>query len=289
MTGLFFRAFWQTPRLRFFTVAKLLLLVVLVGLEWFVDGWLSVLGLPGQLVTLVLYYVGITFAFNLAQSLLMSYYLRRHSLGVEYRDSFTIVLRRVSSLLAHVVFFVVALYVLGVNLSQFVTALSLFAVALVILFTEHLGKLINGLIIMFSKEFRVDDFIRVGELEGRIRDIGFLHVELHTLTGDVVYVPNSVLLNKETLNYSKKRTRSVQSQLFVAATSYESVEELVSSLRDSLFASFSDVDEDSFFYTLESVGVGEALLVLEFRISSSSWRRELEIQRFLVLEAVKLT
>lgn len=281
-----YRAFWSSMYLRALTLLKISILVGLILFEFFAPGLIAQAGLSAQIVTLILYYIGITFVFNFLKGVFMSYYLRRHELSSSYRDSFTIVLRRASSLLAHLVFFIVALHVFGVRLGEFVTALSLFAVALVILFTEHWNKFFNGILVLFSKDFQVDDFIRVGDVEGRIRDIGFLHVELHTRAGDVVYVPNSVILNKEILNYSKKHTRSVEVRLRVPADTRRQVRSLVHKLRNSLFKNFDDVNQESFFYTLDDVSSSEVTLVLEFQILTPEWSREREISRFLALEAI---
>ena len=259
---------------------------MLIVLEYLAPFWASSIGLSAQIIKLVLYYIGITFSFQLARAILLSYYLRRHKLSSEYKDSFTIVLSKISSLVAHIIFFVIFLREFGINVSDFLTVMSLFAVALVLIFTEQITKFVNGLVVMFSKDFQVNDFIRVGELEGRIRDISFLHVKLHTLTGDIVYVPNSVLLNKEILNYSKKKTRSVTEKILYPRLSKKAVISKVEKLKEELFASFDEIIQESFYYSLAYETKTSICVSVEFRIQTSSWQREREIQRYIVLTSL---
>lgn len=283
-----YRTFWSTTRKRVLTILEVAIIFIAL-LDWYTTVDILVGTNKFMLFVEVLFmYVAITFTVKVLRTAALEYYLQTHDFVSEHKDSFTIVLQKVSTLLAHILFFIFALYIWGVNLSDFLTVLSLFAVALVLIFTEQISKFVNGLVVMFSKDFGIDDYIRVGDVEGKICDIGFIHVQLLTLAGDIVYVPNNILLNKETLNFSKKKTRSVSVDVLIDAKSSSQARDKSLRLQHRLMDSFSDVDQKSFFATYSQQSLGVVQITLEFRINTSSWLREREIARFLTLEAMDL-
>ena len=69
--------------------------------------------------------------------------------------------------------------------------------------TGVVSQAMNGLILMYSGALRAGEYVKVGDVEGTVMHLGMLSTRIHTLTREMVTVPNSVMVAKETTNYSR--------------------------------------------------------------------------------------
>lgn len=67
---------------------------------------------------------------------------------------------------------------------------------------DTLGNLFAGLSLQLERPFDVGDFIRVGELEGRVVQIAWRSTRLETVRRELVTLPNSVLAKGNVVSYS---------------------------------------------------------------------------------------
>ncbi len=76
------------------------------------------------------------------------------------------------------------------------------------------GQAASGFILMYTRAFRVGEYVRVGDVEGTVVDLGTFATSIRTGLGEEVLLPNSVALQNTTKNYS----RSVAGTGFVVNT-----------------------------------------------------------------------
>lgn len=89
----------------------------------------------------------------------------------------------------------------GADLGSLLAALGVGSVVLGLALQDVLGGLFSGLALLSSRPFVVNDWIKVGDTEGRVISIDWRAVSLETRENDVVTIPNSVLANTEFENY----------------------------------------------------------------------------------------
>jgi small-conductance mechanosensitive channel len=89
----------------------------------------------------------------------------------------------------------------GADLGSLLAALGVGSVVLGLALQDVLGGLFSGLALLSSRPFVVNDWIKVGETEGRVVSIDWRAVSLETRENDVVTIPNSVLASSEFENY----------------------------------------------------------------------------------------
>src|SRR5690606_81514 len=63
---------------------------------------------------------------------------------------------------------------------------------------------INGMIIMFTDQISLGDFVKIGAHRGTVVDITFVNVHVLDENGDLVYFPNSYVFANEVVNFSKR-------------------------------------------------------------------------------------
>ncbi len=80
--------------------------------------------------------------------------------------------------------------------------------------TNLVNQMASGLLLIYSRTFRVGDYVRVGTTEGTVVDIGLCVTRIRTIKNEEVHIANNVLLGTATVNY----TRLAKSQgLFLPA------------------------------------------------------------------------
>lgn len=77
-----------------------------------------------------------------------------------------------------------------------------------------IGQAASGLILMYSRTLRVGEYVRIGEQEGTVHELGSFTTKIRTGLGEEVSVPNSLVLSSVTKNYS----RAVQGKGYIVDT-----------------------------------------------------------------------
>ena len=65
------------------------------------------------------------------------------------------------------------------------------------------GRALAGLTIMYTRVLKRGEFVRIGDVEGTVTDVGFLVTRISTGTGEEVILPNSEVASTATRNYSR--------------------------------------------------------------------------------------
>ena len=67
----------------------------------------------------------------------------------------------------------------------------------------------NGLVLVYSRALAKDEYVRIGEVEGTVTDVGALSTKILTPEKEEVTIPNSVVVSSQIKNYSRlARTQS---------------------------------------------------------------------------------
>ena len=81
-----------------------------------------------------------------------------------------------------------------------------------------LSNFAGGILILFLRPFKVDDYIECQGTSGTVEDIRIFYTHLRTPDNKVVLIPNGALIGGNVINYSTKATRRVD---LVFAIDYE--------------------------------------------------------------------
>lgn len=65
-----------------------------------------------------------------------------------------------------------------------------------------IGNIVSGLVITYMRPFRVGDRVKIGDTTGDVIEKAFLVTRLKTIKNEIVTIPNSAILNGNTLNYN---------------------------------------------------------------------------------------
>jgi small-conductance mechanosensitive channel len=78
------------------------------------------------------------------------------------------------------------------------------------------GQAMSGLLLIYTRGFRVGDFIKVGDVEGTVVELGMLATRVRTVRNEYVSIPNNVVVSGSVTGYSTAGRE--QKALFASAT-----------------------------------------------------------------------
>jgi small-conductance mechanosensitive channel len=118
-----------------------------------------------------------------------------------------------SSLLNYVIIalgFVLALGVLGVDLTKLTILASAFGVGIGFGLQSVVNNFVSGLVLLFERPIHVGDIVEVGSLSGEVSRIGIRASTVRTWQGAEIIVPNAQLVTERVTNWTlSDRTRRI--------------------------------------------------------------------------------
>ncbi len=119
-------------------------------------------------------------------------------------------LRSLVNIVLNILLVITVIGALGVNTTSFAALLASAGVAIGMALSGNLQNLAGGLIVLLFKPYRVEDFIEVQGVQGKVREIQIFHTILVTVDNKVVYIPNGSTSSAVIVNYSREATRRVE-------------------------------------------------------------------------------
>lgn len=105
---------------------------------------------------------------------------------------------------------IAALNKMGVQTGSLIAVLGAIGLAVSLAFKNSLGNLASGVLIIFYKPFKIDDYIEVDGKGGTVTDINIFSTKLVTASNETIYVPNGTLTDTYITNYSQHFTRRLE-------------------------------------------------------------------------------
>jgi len=92
---------------------------------------------------------------------------------------------------------------LGIETTSFAALLASFGVAIGMAMSGNLSNLVGGMIILLFRPYKVDDWIRVQDVLGKVKSIEIFHTVLLLPSGEHVYFSNGTMSTTVIKNYSQ--------------------------------------------------------------------------------------
>jgi len=94
---------------------------------------------------------------------------------------------------------------LGLPTDWFLGVSALTGAAIGFASTQTVGNFLAGLYIMISRPFMVMDYVKIGNIEGEVREITINYTKIYTPTYNITEIPNRKVLDSIIINYSGKK------------------------------------------------------------------------------------
>ncbi len=92
-------------------------------------------------------------------------------------------------------------YYLGVHLTGLLASTAVLTVVVGFALQDVLGNLFSGIILNFEDSFKLGDWLRIGEREGRVEQFGWRSFKIRTIDRELIVIPNQSASKAEVLIY----------------------------------------------------------------------------------------
>ncbi len=123
----------------------------------------------------------------------------------------------------------------NINVSAFIASLGLGGLAFALAAKDTAANLFGGLSILADRALKIDDWIKVGNVEGTVEDIGLRTIKVRTFEKSLVTVPNQIIANNPIENFSRRNIRRIKMRIgLVYSTTHEQMQKILNEIRNML-------------------------------------------------------
>ena len=108
-----------------------------------------------------------------------------------------------------IIVLITALATMGINTASIIAVIGTCGVAIGLALKDSLGNIASGIMIIFNKPFKKNDYVEIAGEEGRITNINLFNTTLKTDDDTVIIVPNSEAVNNPIINYEGCKFRRI--------------------------------------------------------------------------------
>ncbi|HMO39614.1 MAG TPA: mechanosensitive ion channel [Saprospiraceae bacterium] len=261
--------------MKLFTIAlRLVALSLLVYSRLHYHEWLAFLNIDTHYLDIIIGFLIFLLATNLLIILLSGLYRRRKGLTKGDADNVIIGLENIYYLLLAGAVITTILGLFGIDLRTLFTSLSIVAAAIAIVSKDYISELISGIIISFSSEVSVGDYIKIGEHKGKIIDLNLTKIVFLDDDDNIIFIPNNKVFISEIVNYTKKQVKRVNIEFEIALQFIKTVEALEADLIESIQDYHTHIKPGSF--NLKTGAITKDSVSLKFQYDLLRINRELE-------------
>jgi small-conductance mechanosensitive channel len=221
---------------------KLLLLIILDYIylgDTLLSPFLEAHPIITNLISAAVFLLSSNLIISLGRFAALRFYLKKTK-DEKVQPNFVIGIDRISWILNVIILLISLMLAVGIRPLEFLTSITIVAAAIAVLTKDYITNIANGLIIMFSDQLEIGDKIHIGKNTGFIRDITLINLILRSETGDIIIVPNSMVLASEIVNYSRNNAYQMIFDFELKNESSFQLIELEEKLKEEL-KSFSEV------------------------------------------------
>ncbi|MAT40454.1 MAG: mechanosensitive ion channel protein MscS [Ectothiorhodospiraceae bacterium] len=104
---------------------------------------------------------------------------------------------------------------LDIDITSLLAGVGIGGIALALAAKDTVENLFGSVTVLVDRPFEIGDWIKVGDLEGTVEDVGFRSTRIRTFYNSVLVMPNSHLVNASVDNMGKRRYRRISAMLGV--------------------------------------------------------------------------
>lgn len=121
--------------------------------------------------------------------------------------------KRVIRIVCYVIIAISALSNLGISTTGIIASFSAVAAGFALALKDSLSDIASGVVILFTRPFKTDDFIEFDDHKGFVEKIDLMHTYIRTYDDTNVIIPNSNITTTKVTNYTTNP--EVRIQVFI--------------------------------------------------------------------------
>lgn len=255
-------------------ILRFLLLFFLLFAKQEVIGYESFLGKAYPILKSSINFLILLVGINIVTAFLLMVYRIRKKLAYKYTDNVIVGVNNIYYIIVTIGVIIMLLGFWGIDVSKLLTSLSIVAAALAIISKEFVASIISGIIISFSNDINIDDYVKIGINKGKILDITLTKTIMLNEDDDIIFIPNDKVYLSEIINYTRRDIKKVSIDFELDLIYLDSLNSLESALKENL-KEYSHLIESNTL-SLKIVDIHKDYLLFKFQFKLKEINRETE-------------
>lgn len=223
---------------------------------------------------------------SIGRFLIISFYERKSQNSTRVRGNVILGINQFSGILNTIFVIIALMIILDINPKEFLTSITLVAMAIALLFKDYITNMISGLIIMFSDQFTVGDYIIIGDHQGKITDITLSNIVIKNEDEDIVLIPNNAAFNLNIVNRTLENSKKQTIEFKIPIEKATEVDQLKIFLHQKLTSLPNQVIADSILFRVTKITHNEVDIKLAFRLAPRSTIKKSDLKSMILTEVL---
>lgn len=133
---------------------------------------------------------------------ILSYLINKCSAKIDLEKTLEYLSKDLAKYLIYIIAIIIILEIIGINVSGIFISLGIIGVVFGFAARDVISNFMSGIFLLFDKTVKVGEVIDVGNVEGKVKKLGFRTTTLVTPDNLVVTIPNSVLSKNPYTNHT---------------------------------------------------------------------------------------
>ena len=177
---------------------------------------------------------------------------------------------------------------LGINVSAFIASLGLGGLAFALAAKDTAANLFGGFAILTDNIFKIGDWIKVGDVEGIVEDIGMRTTKIRAFDKRLIVMPNATIANSAVDNFSRRDRRRIKMRIGVTySTTPNEMKKMLNEIREMLF-NHPKIHKDPLFVYFDEFEDSSLSIFFYLFTTTAVWEEYLQIREDINLKIMEI-
>ena len=173
----------------------------------------------------------------------------------------------------------------GINVTGFLASLGLGGLAFALAAKDTAANIFGGIAILTDNIFKIGEWVKIGNAEGVVEDIGMRTTKIRAFDKRLIIVPNSVIANTNVENFSRRNKRRVVMRVGLTYnTSVETIKNVVEEIRNMLINHPEIAKDESLLIYFDEYEDSSLSIFCYFFTNTAEWKEYLRIREDINLK-----
>ena len=204
-------------------------------------------------------------------------------------DQFLPILERMARFTILALGVLIVLQSFGLDVFSLVAGLGLGGLALALAAKDTASNFFGSLMILLDQPFNIGDWVKIGETEGTVEDIGLRSTRIRTFYNSVVVVPNSTMAMSTLDNLGQREFRRFR---HIVGLQYDTPKENITNFTNALkswVSSNPKIKQDNIEINVNGLSGSSVDILVYLFFSVKDWSEELQQRESVILEILRLS
>lgn len=203
---------------------------------------------------------------NLTYTVIRWIYTRQNPTKDKSKDNVIVGLRNIFIILSAMATVVGVFGFFGIDFRTLLSTLSIVAAAIALITKDFIVDLIVGIYLGFSRDYEIGDYVKIGEIRGKIMEVGLFKLKMLNDDDDVVLFSNAKVYQAEVINYTRRDIRLMSIDFEIDINRISSIDQLERELVHSLTGFRDYIEAGSYSLKIGEVKRDHLDLKFQYRL-----------------------